>query len=45
MAIAKALEDFRFTPANQRNEIWLEHRDINEFMMATSLAPEAFLTV
>jgi hypothetical protein len=43
--IAKAIEDFWFTAANQSAETWLEHRDINEVMMATSLAPEAFLNV
>jgi hypothetical protein len=42
---APIIEDFWLDPANQRAETWIEHRDINEVMLATSLAPEGFLAV
>jgi len=31
------------SPANQQTDSWLEHRDINEVMLATALVPDAFL--
>lgn len=43
--LAPAIEDFWLNPYNQRTDTWTEHRDINEVMLATSLAPEEFLTV
>ena len=43
--LARTIEDFWLNPANQRADTWMEHRDINEVMLATSLAPEEFLTV
>ncbi len=39
------LEIFWRNPENQRVNTWLEHRDINEVMLATSLAPLGFLTL
>jgi hypothetical protein len=30
-------------PAHRRSETWLEHRDINDVMLATSLVPNGFL--
>ena len=41
----KTIEDFWLDPANQRTDTWVEHRDINDVMLATSLAPEGFLMV
>jgi hypothetical protein len=37
------IETFWRDPANQRTDTWTEHRDINEVMLATSLAPDGFL--
>jgi hypothetical protein len=37
------IERFWRNPANQRSDTWTEHRDINEVMLATSLAPDGFL--
>jgi hypothetical protein len=34
---------FWLAPENQRTETWIEHRDINEVMLATSLAPGGLL--
>ena len=42
---AGTIEEFWLDPANQRADTWIEHRDINEVMLATSLAPEGFLTI
>lgn len=39
------IESFWREPAHQRTGTWLEHRDINEVMLATSLAPEGFLVL
>ncbi len=37
------IESFWRDPAHQRTGVWSEHRDINEVMLATSLAPDGFL--
>ena len=37
------IETFWRAPENQRTDTWVEHRDINEVMLATSLKPEGFL--
>lgn len=42
---AQTIEDYWLVPANRRAATWMEHRDINDVMLATSLAPEGFLTV
>ena len=42
---AQIIEDFWLSRANQRAGTWIEHRDINEVMLATALAPEGFLMV
>jgi hypothetical protein len=39
------IESFWLEPANQRARTWTEHRDINEVMLATSLAPEGCLVL
>jgi hypothetical protein len=44
-ALADEIETFWRSPANQRAHTWGEHRDINEVMLATSLAPQGFLTL
>jgi len=43
--LARDIDDFWLVPGNQRTDAWMEHRDINEVMLATSLAPEVFLNV
>ena len=44
-ALRREIEAFWRQPENQRASTWLEHRDINEVMLATSLAPQGFLTL
>ncbi len=43
LPLRDAIETFWRDPANQRSDTWTEHRDINEVMLATSLAPDGFL--
>jgi hypothetical protein len=38
-----AITRFWLQPANRKAASWTEHRDINEVMLATSLAPEGWL--
>jgi hypothetical protein len=42
-AVAEAIEDFWLQPVNRKAPVFLEHRDINTVMLATSLAPDGFL--
>jgi len=37
-----AIEDFWRDPNHRRNATWLEHRDINDVMLATALYPNGF---
>jgi hypothetical protein len=39
------IENFWLEPKHQHTENWTEHRDINEVMLATSLAPDGFLVL
>jgi len=41
--LAEVIEDFWRNPRNQQVSSWLEHRDINSVMLATSLLPDQFL--
>ena len=43
LPLRAAIETFWHDPANQRSDTGTEHRDINEVMLATSLAPGSFL--
>jgi len=43
--LAERLVTFWRDPAHQNTPSWAEHRDINEVMLATGLAPDGFLTV
>jgi len=36
---------FWLEPAHRRTQTWIDHEDINEVMLATSLAPRGFLTL
>ena len=37
------IEKFWLDPGHQQTEIWAEHRNINEVMLATSLVPDGYL--
>jgi hypothetical protein len=39
------IETFWVRPEHRQTRSWLEHEDINEVMLATSLAPEGFLVI
>jgi hypothetical protein len=45
LPLATTIERFWLTGANQRASTWTEHRDINEVMLATSLAPDGMLVL
>ncbi len=45
LPLASEIESFWRHPEHRRATTWLEHRDINDVMLATSLAPEGFLTL
>jgi hypothetical protein len=39
------IEGFWRDPEQQRTSSWIEHQDINEVMLATSLSPDGFLVL
>jgi hypothetical protein len=39
------IESFWLDPEHRRTPTWLEHRNINEVMLATSLVPDSYLTL
>ena len=41
--LREQIENFWLNPEQQQSGTWIEHRDINEVMLATSLAPGGFL--
>lgn len=43
LPLGAGIEAFWREPAHRRSRAWLEHRDINEVMLATQLLPEGFL--
>ena len=43
--LAEDIESFWRDPEHRRSTTWTEHRDINEVMLASSLAPEGFLVL
>ena len=43
--LAQAIQSFWLDPVSREARTWSEHRDINEFMLATSLVPEGFLVL
>jgi hypothetical protein len=45
VALGSAIVSFWLDPEHQQSHTWWEHRDINEVMLATSLAPEGFLVI
>jgi len=43
--LKQVIESFWLQPENQEAESWIAHRDINMVMLATSLAPDGYLTL
>jgi hypothetical protein len=43
--VGGVIEDFWLDNAHQMSETWMEHRDINMVMLATSLTPDTYLTI
>jgi hypothetical protein len=43
LALAPAIRAFWVDPENRKSPTWSDHRDINDVMLATSLAPDGFL--
>ena len=43
VAVRREIESFWLERDHRRAETWIEHEDINEVMLATSLAPDGFL--
>jgi hypothetical protein len=40
----ETIEDFWLEPTNRETNSWRDHLDINMVMLATSLAPDGYLT-
>jgi hypothetical protein len=45
LPLCEGIEKFWLDPASRENDTWRVHREINMVMLATSLAPDGFLTV
>jgi len=45
LPLGEKIEAFWLDAQNQKTDAWKEHRDINTVMLATSLAPDGFLTI
>ena len=43
--LADEIENYWSRPASQKSQTWLDHRDINMVMLATSLLPKEFLSI
>jgi len=43
--LCEGIEKFWLDPASRDNETWRAHREINMVVLATSLAPDGFLTI
>lgn len=43
--LGQAIESFWLDPAHRHTSLWSEHRDINEVMLATRLAPRGYLVL
>ena len=43
--LCDVIESFWLQPSNRQVRSWTEHRDINMVMLATSLAPDGYLTL
>ena len=45
LPLGEKIETFWLSPQNRQADSWTKHRDINMVMLATSLAPDTFLTI
>ena len=45
VSLAAAIEGFWLIDEHRQQQTWAEHRDINDVMLATSLAPQGFLVL
>lgn len=45
MPLRKSIEQFWMDDRNKQENTWIEHREINMVMLATSLAPDEFLMI
>jgi hypothetical protein len=45
VGLARAVEQFWLQPINRRSPNWIGHLEINEVMLATSLAPYGYLEI
>jgi hypothetical protein len=45
LPLQENIESFWIQPTHQQSDSWMAHRDINSIMLATSLAPLAYLTL
>ena len=45
ISLGETIEKFWLDENNRKTRNWVEHRDINMVMLATSLAPEGFLNI
>ncbi len=45
MSLRDRIEEFWLDAVNRKTDAWKEHRDINTVMLATSLAPDGFVTI
>ena len=45
MPLRKKIEQFWTDGKNREADTWIEHREINMVMLATSLAPRGFLRI
>jgi hypothetical protein len=43
--LSEVVESFWCEPTNREVKSWVDHRDINSVMLATSLAVDGFLTI
>lgn len=43
--LATAIREFWLAPVNQKSASWMEHLDINSVMLATTMAPEGYVSI
>jgi hypothetical protein len=43
--LAEQIEAFWLQPVHRQSQTWMDHRDINTVMFATSLAPAGYLRI
>ena len=43
LTLRTEIEDFWLRPENRQTQSWLDHRNINDVMLATALSPDGYL--